>query len=249
MSGRTFVVGDIHGELDALERVLSRLPALDANDTIVFLGDYVDRGPHSAQVLDLVRHDLARRTAARIVPLMGNHEEAWLRVIDGRSQHFVVKAANGCTACLRSFQGRPVTDDDPSAEDFKEMLSGAFMSEQVVAWMRALPRWYEDEHAIYVHAGLTQDGSTWLHPSVSASEKRFLWERSRAFYNTYVGKPVVVGHTPTKYLLDSNDENLPVDAAEVQGSPYVHLIDTGSGQGGFLTAIELPALRLYDSRP
>jgi serine/threonine protein phosphatase 1 len=249
VAGRTFTVGDIHGELHALERVLARFPPLDARDTIVFLGDYVDRGPHSAQVLDLIRHDLPQRTVARIVPLMGNHEEAWLRVMDGRSQHFVVKAANGCTACLRSFQGRTITDDDPTADDFKEMLSGGFIPEQVVTWMRALPRWYEDEHAIYVHAGLTADGDRWLHPSESANEKRFLWERSRAFYNTYVGKPVVVGHTPTKYLADSSDENVPADAVEVQGSPYVHLIDTGCGQGGFLTAIELPAMRLYDSRP
>ncbi len=248
MAGRTFVVGDIHGELEALQRVWARLPTLDSADTIVFLGDYVDRGPHSAQVLEFIRHELPARTGAGIVPLMGNHEEAWLRVIDGRSKHFVIKASNGCTACLRSFQGRAITDDDPTAEDFQEMLSGAFLPDAVVTWMRSLRRWYEDRHAIYVHAGLHRQDDTWVHPSVSANEKRFLWERSRAFYNTYVGKPVVVGHTPTKYLVDDSDDNLPADAAEVQGSPYVHLIDTGAGQGGFLTALELPAMRLYDSR-
>lgn len=248
MAGRTFAIGDIHGERDALERVLSRLPALDAHDTIVFLGDYVDRGPHSAEVIELVRHGLPERTPARVVPLMGNHEEAWLRVLEGRSQHFVVKASNGCVAFLRSYQGLPSTDEDPSAEDFDAMLTGAFLPAAVVDWMRTLRRWYEDEHAIYVHAGLKQDGDSWLHPSASADDKRFLWERSKAFYRTYVGKPVVVGHTPTKYLAD-NGEHTAADSAETHCSPYAHLIDTGAGQGGFLTALELPAMRLYDSRP
>lgn len=249
MAGRTFAIGDIHGEYDALERVLALLPPLDGQDTIVFLGDYIDRGPKSAEVLELVRHGLPARTSARIVALMGNHEEAWLRVLDGVSQHFVVKTSNGCTAFLRSFQGRAHDDEDPSSEDFEAMLTGSFLPVDVVAWMRSLPRWYEDEHAIYVHAGLTQDGDRWLHPSETEHQPRFLWERSKAFYRSYVGKPVVVGHTPTRYLAESGGEHTPADAAEVQGSPYSHLIDTGAGQGGFLTALELPAMRLYDSRP
>ena len=42
---RTFVIGDIHGDLDALFKVLSCLPTLTKNDTVVFVGDYIDRGP------------------------------------------------------------------------------------------------------------------------------------------------------------------------------------------------------------
>ena len=47
MAHRTFAVGDIHGDLAALRAVLAKLPPLDAEDTLVFLGDYLDRGPES----------------------------------------------------------------------------------------------------------------------------------------------------------------------------------------------------------
>lgn len=68
MPPRTFAIGDIHGDLEALVRVFGRLPALEATDTVVFLGDYVDRGPRSAQVIDFVR-SLERETPARISTL------------------------------------------------------------------------------------------------------------------------------------------------------------------------------------
>ena len=52
MAGRTFAIGDIHGERAHLARIWSLLPLLDAGDTVVFLGDYVNRGPHSKEVVE-----------------------------------------------------------------------------------------------------------------------------------------------------------------------------------------------------
>ena len=52
MPGRTFAIGDIHGDLDALVRLLAAFPALEATDTVVFVGDYIDRGPDSRAVID-----------------------------------------------------------------------------------------------------------------------------------------------------------------------------------------------------
>src|SRR5262249_17243336 len=74
---RTFAFGDIPGDLDALERVFGRLPPLERGDTLIFVGDYVDRGPKSAQVIETVRR-LARDGPAAVVALRGNHEDAWL---------------------------------------------------------------------------------------------------------------------------------------------------------------------------
>ena len=104
MAGRTFAVGDIHGELDALLTVLGKLPELDEHDTLVFVGDYVDRGPQSAQVIAHVR-ELARGPGPKVVCLRGNHEDAWLRVIDAGWDEFVLPTGNGCLATLRSFTG------------------------------------------------------------------------------------------------------------------------------------------------
>jgi serine/threonine protein phosphatase 1 len=61
MAGRTFAIGDIHGDIVALQTVLMRIPAIDDQDTIVFLGDYIDRGPRSKEVVETVRDRHAPR--------------------------------------------------------------------------------------------------------------------------------------------------------------------------------------------
>ena len=66
MAGRSFAIGDIHGELDQLFKLLSCLPTLDKEDTLIFLGDYVDRGPKSKQVVDYLRN-LSSHSPAKIV--------------------------------------------------------------------------------------------------------------------------------------------------------------------------------------
>ena len=109
--GRTFAFGDIHGDLDGLERILSQLPRLDASDTLVFLGDYVDRGPKSAQVIERVRQ-AQRKGPARVVALRGNHEDAWLRVIAQGWPEFVMPPGNGCLAAMRSFTGEPLPEGE-----------------------------------------------------------------------------------------------------------------------------------------
>ena len=73
-SGRLIAIGDIHGHAAALESILDAiLPGPD--DTIVTLGDYINRGPDSRKVLDLLI-DLSRR--CQLIPILGNHEEAVL---------------------------------------------------------------------------------------------------------------------------------------------------------------------------
>src|SRR6266567_3138206 len=102
MPGRTFAIGDIHGDLEALTKVLKKLPPLTASDAVIFLGDYVDRGPKPKEVIEFVRQ-LPTETKAKIVALRGNHEDAWLRVVDRGWPEFTLPAPNGCLATLRSF--------------------------------------------------------------------------------------------------------------------------------------------------
>src|SRR5688572_29421740 len=111
MANRTFVIGDIHGELGHLAAILVRLPPLDAHDTIIFLGDYIDRGPDSRDVIEFLR-EFPSHTPARTIFLRGNHEDAWLRVIDEGWDEFVLPPANGCLATVRSF-----LKDVPGAEN------------------------------------------------------------------------------------------------------------------------------------
>lgn len=246
---RTFAIGDIHGDLPALERIFERMPALADGDSVVFLGDYIDRGPSSAEVVEFIRR-MAERGPAKVVALRGNHEDAWLRVIDGGWPEYVLPASNGCLAAMRSFTGgRVVVDDEkPRPDEVRPLLTGAFFPKDVVAWMRQLPHWHEDEHAIYVHAGLPRGDKGFLHPSNAPMPAALLWLRDDDFFRNYRGKLVVFGHTATAFLPPELSTYTPEDPLDIWAGPCCVGLDTGAGKGGFLTALELPAMHVYESR-
>jgi serine/threonine protein phosphatase 1 len=247
MAGRTIAIGDIHGELSHLQRLWSKLPALDAKDTVVFLGDYVDRGPDSKGVIDFVR-TLSSRTPAKLVFLRGNHEDGWLRVVNGGWLEFVLPEGNGCWALVRSYLGRPAPGEDPDAEAMKALMSGSFLPPDVVGWMDQTLFFYEDEHAIYVHAGLPNENGRFLHPSEVEKKITLLWLRSREFFEKYQGKRVICGHTATEDLPDLSTYT-PDDKTDLWFRGDVIAVDTRCGkEGGFLTAIELPSLAIYETR-
>jgi serine/threonine protein phosphatase 1 len=245
VAGRTFVTGDIHGDLAAVLRIEAQLPDLDAGDTLVFLGDYLNRGPQSAQVIEHLR-SLPQRTPARVIALKGNHEDAWLRAIDHGWPEFVLPAQHGCREAMESYLGRiDGLLSDPLA---KVLLEGAFFPLDVVEWMRMLPYYYEDEHAIYVHAGLAREDGIFSHPSETRSKTALLWHRNQDFFRNYRGKRVVFGHTVTEYLPEELSSYTPEDPTDMWAGPCTIGLDTGCGKGGFLTTIELPTMRVYESR-
>ncbi len=249
MAGRTFAIGDIHGDREHLVRLLAALPTLDAGDSLVFLGDYVDRGPDSAGVIAFLRA-LPTQTPARVVTLRGNHEDAWLRVIERGWDEFISPPGNGCLAALRSYLGGPVAgeDDLPTHDERAPLRTGSFFPPDVVAWMGALPFFHEDDHAIYVHAGLPRGPDGFLHPRDVKAKIALLWCRDEDFFRNYRGKRIVFGHTRTEYLPAELSDYTPEDPTDLWAGVDVVGLDTGCGKGGFLTALELPALRVYESR-
>lgn len=249
MGGRTFAIGDIHGDLAALTKLFGRLPPLTDDDTVVFLGDYLDRGPDSAGVVAWIRA-LTKSSPASIVTLRGNHEDAWLQVADRGWPEFVLPRSNGCFECYRSFTGGPVPVGDAFTppEDMKAMFAGSFFPADVLAWMRALPFFFEDDHAIYVHAGIKRGAAGFPHPSQVDPPRALLWLRDADFFANYRGKLVVFGHTATATLPGELSSYTPDDPTDLWAGPACVGLDTGAGKGGFLTAVELPARRVYESR-
>ncbi len=79
MAGRLIAIGDIHGYAAALGALLEVI-APDADDTVVTLGDYVDRGPDTPRVLEML---IALADRCRLVPILGNHDEMLLDIRDG----------------------------------------------------------------------------------------------------------------------------------------------------------------------
>ncbi|MBI4700727.1 MAG: serine/threonine protein phosphatase [Deltaproteobacteria bacterium] len=225
MAGRTFVTGDIHGDLDALLLNLGQLPRLDAGDTLVFVGDYLNRGPKSAQVIELVR-GLPQRTPAKVVLLRGNHEDGWLRAIDHGWPEFVLPAAHGCRETMESYVG-PMRGE-LGRKQKRALCRGTFFPCEVVDWMRSLPYYYEDPHGIYVHAGLAKHGRRWLHPSQSKLPSALLWHRDDDFFRHYRGKRVIFGHTVTEYLPEELSQYTPEDPKDMWAGPCTIGLDTGA---------------------
>ena len=174
----TAAIGDIHGMRDHLARLLREIAAYTQSQNwseyprLVFLGDYVDRGPASREVVRLLRH-LHDQGA---VCLRGNHEEMMARCRSGplAMSQFL---ANGGVATLASYAERP--------EDFDEDRR----------WMAALPTSYEDDLRIFVHAGLMP-----RRPLDVQDDQTKLWIRDKFLnFDGAFPKYVVHGHTPVQY--------------------------------------------------
>ena len=103
---RAYAVGDIHGRLDLLDRLLAKIEADIAarrakQNLVVFLGDLIDRGPQSAQVIERLRNWRPRN--ASTIFLCGNHEEVMLRVLAGEPTILGDWLKFGGAECLASY--------------------------------------------------------------------------------------------------------------------------------------------------
>ncbi|GJE19260.1 metallophosphoesterase family protein [Methylobacterium marchantiae] len=178
MTDLTYAIGDIHGCADALVRLLAEIERHGDGRPrrLVFLGDYVDRGPDSAGVLEILR-DLDRAGNGSATFLMGNHERM---VLDAYEKPFGVTAwlENGGESTLASF----------GIQDPENLPRG------VLNWMSVLATVHEDARRYYVHAGF-HPGRTGIDPDVEAR----LWIRKPFLTEDFdFGKHVVHGHTPQK---------------------------------------------------
>ena len=169
-------IGDIHGCAKTLEALLERLsPGPD--DHIVFVGDYIDRGPDSKGVIDQL---LALRETHTCTFLRGNHEVFFLNSVLGNGADSEVWHMNGGVQTLQSY-----------AKDKQAQIP-----ETHVEFIKNTKMYLDTPNYFFVHAGLQP------HLTVAANleepnEKVFLWDRSHlsARYLAWE-KPVICGHTP-----------------------------------------------------
>lgn len=219
---RTLVVGDVHGKLELLNRLVEEMQYKADEDRLIFIGDLVDRGEDSRGVVECVL--ALKRESPNVVIIKGNHEEMMLSALarpdsDASDMWY----ANGGIETLRSYADEDGNISVPPAH---------------LEFIASLPTWYEDEHAIYVHASLPKmvDGS-FLHPSMSPDSMELLWARNRRFFESYDGKLVVFGHTITGTLFG--------ERGKVWQRDCLIDVDTGAYLTGVLSAVELPSRRVY----
>lgn len=210
---RFYVVGDVHGEADALEALLSEINAEDPGAPIIFVGDYVDRGERSADVL---RRVMALNTAnpARRICLRGNHEQMMLDFLEAPEARGDRWLRHGGLQTLASFGVMRPPGTQPG--DLRDRLADA-MGSDLIDWMQALPLRWQSGNVAVVHAAADP-----TLPIERQSPKTLLWGHpSFLRANRADGIWVVHGHTI-------------VDAAIAQDGRVS--VDTGAYATGRLSA-------------
>jgi len=126
---RTIIIGDVHGCFDELSELLEQCRFLPKKDRLIFLGDLINKGPLSKEVVRFVRegnHEC----------ILGNHELGFLKSLE--DSHFFKK---GFKAFHNSYKGKKEESE----------------REEVINWMKKLPLYIEDKSFICIHGGLQPD--------------------------------------------------------------------------------------------
>lgn len=196
-SEKTFIIGDIHGCLGMLERLLQKIPWRAERDRLIFLGDYVDRGEDSRGVIDLLLQIAA--ASSRVNFLIGNHESIFLDYLTtGNITPFLL---NGGHRTLESYR-------TGAAKRGKVEIP-----EEHISFLKDLEQWIELDDYYVVHAG--------FRPGVSPERQGLddlIWIRDIFIFSDYdFGKKVIFGHTPfSEPLLMENKIGL--DTGAVYGN-------------------------------
>jgi len=176
---RYFAIGDVHGCAFELESLLKKIDPRP-EDTVVFLGDYIDRGADSRRVVDLV---IALQDRCNVVALKGNHETMFLDFLDRpESPGAGLFVLNGGSSTLANY----ITAD------------GAIeIPETHMNFFRNLQLCHETDDCFFVHAGVPEIPLAELDLSVRDHEMALLWSRFPFLSSDYKWEKLVVhGHTP-----------------------------------------------------
>ncbi|MEM8979237.1 MAG: metallophosphoesterase [Pseudomonadota bacterium] len=149
--GPFFAVGDIHGSLEKFRKILIAIEQRDIAAPIVFVGDYIDRGDRSADVLlGLMELD----EAPRVTCLKGNHEVMLLEFLEDPQTQYRFWIQNGGLQTLWSYGLRSI-DPDASPEDIDEIAEGlnSAMGQKTLDWLNSLPTMWNSGNVYVTHAG------------------------------------------------------------------------------------------------
>jgi serine/threonine protein phosphatase 1 len=191
--GYTFNIADLHGRRDLLDAAIKAIEAYTDSGTVVFTGDYIDRGPDSRGVIDRLIKGPTDKNKWRWITLKGNHETFMVDSLQpGRfaDLHWWVEM-NGGDKTLWSY-------DNTLSMGKSELIKYAttLVDAAHVKWVDSRSLYYEDDHRVFVHAGVN-----YSQPLDSQSEHTMIWmlyptNADGGWYNYHTGKTkhVVHGH-------------------------------------------------------
>lgn len=230
---RAYVIGDIHGRLDLLEELLAKIHAelqhrASPKTLLVFVGDLIDRGPSSAQVIERLRN--YDRTGIETVFLLGNHEEVLLRILRGDTSLVSSWLEFGGLQCLESYGVETTQLRGRLSETVIELAQTAVPASHV-EFLESFVDSCRFGDYLFVHAG--------IRPGIEIEQQLqsdLRWIRDPFLSdNSDHGFVVVHGHTITR---------------DVDERPNRIGIDTGAYRTGVLTALAIEGAErwLLDTR-
>lgn len=176
---KIFAIGDIHGCAQKLRELIGLIPANREKDTLIFIGDYIDRGSFNREAVDYVLQ--LKKEFKNVVCLLGNHEQMFLNYLEGMDEGTYLY--NGGKSTLSDYGIK--SSDSPDARKKK-------IPEEHLLFYQSLLPYHQTEDYIFVHAGLI--------PGISLDKQTIddlLWVRYKFIDSDYdLGRRVVFGHTP-----------------------------------------------------
>jgi len=226
---RTLVIGDIHGGLRALHQIMERAK-VTTNDTLIFLGDYVDGWSQSPQVIDYL---IDLKTKQNCIFIRGNHDELFLEWLNKVHDNPLWYKHGGESTVLAY--------DSVDAETIKTHIT----------FLESLDNYFIDEQKrLFIHAGFTNvNGVDYEYFPKMFYWDRSLWETALAMDKTLkpddlfypkrltLYKEIYIGHTPVSRI----NQTTPVKMANIWN------IDTSAAFEGPLTILDVDTKEFWQS--
>jgi serine/threonine protein phosphatase 1 len=228
---RTLVIGDIHGGLRALHQIMERAK-VTPNDTLVFLGDYVDGWSQSPQVIDYL---IELKTTHNCICIRGNHDELLLEWLD-KSKDNLLWYKHGGESTVLAYES--VSSETKNLH---------------IEFLKSLDNYYLDaENRLFIHAGFTNMNGV----EFEYFPKLFYWDRTlwemalgldknmKADDLSYpkrltLYKEIYIGHTPVSRI----NETTPIKMVNIWN------VDTGAAFKGPVTIMDVDSKEFWQSEP
>jgi serine/threonine protein phosphatase 1 len=206
-----YAMSDIHGCLEELKEQMKYVD-LSGNNRLIFLGDYIDYGPDSGQVLRYIYNLQKGSGKDKVIVLKGNHEAMFLEWIDEFGKKYTPQMEMAYDSWLKTdsehrYNVFKTLVTEEQLEEIREIEKKASFAKinaeavrmvnetngDLVKWMKELPLFHETEKQIYVHAGVDEEAEEYW--SWGSGEEIFLWQFPAKLGKFY--KTIVAGHVGT----------------------------------------------------
>lgn len=229
---RVLVIGDVHGMYEKLIKLMDKIRFNPDEDLLIFLGDYIDRGPDPGRCLQYI-FALQHQYPDVVVCLMGNHEVMM-------SSYFMQKRGS-YNNLIVDYAGSWL--DNGGLETLKQLDEmDAGTKEELLQWVMNLPVKYQYQDYFFCHAGVDPDV-----PLAVQNEFDMLWRRQQ-WWEQYKGEEtLVVGHTPVQKVMKLTGKERRTPKPLFLANRVI-MCDTGAYMsGGKLSCVDVLAGKVWQA--